>query len=77
MQPALPGIEMKLETSIRIEPNMSQTFIQATEVNEVKSLPTKDFFCEQNLEKNEKVRVVDFTDKKTKFVIEDLEFKEE
>ena len=77
MQPALPGIELKLETSIVIEPAMSRTFIQATEIYEVKSLPTKDFFIEQSLERNEKIKVVDFRDNKTRFVVEDIDFKQE
>jgi hypothetical protein len=78
MQPAQPGVEMKIENSINIEPVLHETIIQATEVNEVKSLPTKRFLSQQKLPPNDKVDVVDFTRAKTqtKFTVEVVEMNE-
>ena len=77
MQPALTGIELKLETTLRVEPVLNQTFIQSTEINEVRSLPTKDFLIEQTIHKNEEVRVVDFTSRSSPFVVVNLDCDQE
>lgn len=60
MQPAEIGIEMKLENTFSVEPVLNEFVIQATEIHEVKSLPTKEFIKEQTLAENQ-IGVIDFT----------------
>lgn len=75
MQPADIGVEMKLENTFSVEPVLNDYVIQATEIHEVKSLPTKEFVKGQTLAENQ-IGIVDFTVrdlKKEKLTVYDFE----